>query len=243
MTKIPKLLQLARDNAAQPRALRSEESGDEATIYLHGVIGGWWGDIDATEFTKALTAIKASTIHLRINSPGGDVFDARAMMTAVKQHPAKVIAHIDGLAASAATDICMACDEREISKGAFFMLHNAWTIAIGDRFDMHEVGNLLEKVDNAITDDYMAVSKQEREQVTAWMDAETWFTADEAAEHGFVDRIVEVAGSAKNTWNLSAYANAPKIDDQPVPTFEAVRASLERRLRTFERKTEQPCSA
>src|SRR5574337_1322548 len=80
---IPKLLQLARDNAAASKPLRAEASGDEATIYLHGVIGGWWGDIDETEFVKALAGITADTIHLRIDSPGGDVFGARAMMTAI----------------------------------------------------------------------------------------------------------------------------------------------------------------
>src|SRR5574340_1839066 len=84
---IPKLLQISRDNAAASKPLRAEASGDEATIYLHGVIGGWWGDIDETEFVKALAGITADTIHLRIDSPGGDVFGARAMMTAIAQHP------------------------------------------------------------------------------------------------------------------------------------------------------------
>ncbi|KAK50386.1 head maturation protease, ClpP-related [Bordetella bronchiseptica] len=241
--KIPKLLQLARENAGKTQRLRAETEGEEANIYLHGVIGGWWGDIDATEFARTLSNIKAATIHLRINSPGGDVFDARAMMTAISQHPAKVIGHVDGLAASAATDICMACDEVEITKGAFFMIHNAWTVAIGNKADMRETADLLEKVDGAITADYVARSGQSADQVKAWMDAETWFSADEALEYGFVDRIVDAAArkpGTSNAWNLAAYQNAPKALTEPKPPVvddaqvKALRNDLERRFSLIE---------
>lgn len=236
--KIPKLLQLARDNAVASRSLRAETNGDEATVYLHGVIGGWWGDIDAAEFAETLAGIKASTVHLRINSPGGDVFDARAMMTAIRQHSARVIAHVDGLAASAATDICMAADEVEITKGAFFMIHNAWTVAMGNKSDLRETADLLQKVDAAITDDYVARSGQPADQVRAWMDAETWFTAEEAVEHGFVDRVVDIAGKASGAWNVAAYKNAPKALTDPEPADQqvaALRNELERRFSLLER--------
>jgi len=230
MRKHP-LLQLAADNARASKPLRAESSGDEATIYLYGVIGGWWGDIDAQEFAKSLAAITAGTIHLRINSPGGDVFDARAMMTAIRQHSANVIAHVDGLAASAATDICMAADEVEITQGAFFMIHNAWTVAIGNKTDMRTTADLLEKVDIAITNDYAVRSKQDAAQITKWMDAETWFTADEAVSNGFADRVVEAAAKPANAWNLSAYQNAPRALTESIPDPEAHRAHLERHLK------------
>src|SRR5437868_6062541 len=98
-TQMPNLLKLMRDNAATPRAaLRAETSGDEATVYLYDVIDDWFG-IGAEAFAKQLSAIDAKVIHLRINSPGGDVFAARSMVTAIRGHKAKVIAHVDGLAA------------------------------------------------------------------------------------------------------------------------------------------------
>lgn len=237
----PKLLQLARENAAASKPLRAESSEDSATIYLHGVIGGWWGDIDETMFAQALAGISASTIHLRIDSPGGDVFAARAMMTAIAQHPAKVIAHIDGLAASAATGLCMACDEVEITQGAGFMIHNAWTIAIGNKADMHKTGDLLGKIDRDLTNDYERRTGKTTEEIAAWMDAETWFTADEAVEHGFADRKVDVVKKrAGNTWNLSAYKNAPKALTEPGGSADdaeviAIRNSLERRFALLER--------
>jgi ATP-dependent Clp protease protease subunit len=241
--QIPKLMQLAIDNAKTSKPMRAETADDEATIYLHGVIGGWWGDIDETTFAKTLAGIDAKTIHLRINSPGGDVFAARAMMTAIRQHKAHVVAHVDGIAASAATDICMAANSVEISKGAFFMIHNAWTVAIGNKDEMRTTANLLEKIDGAINDDYVARTGKSADEIKAWMDDETWFTADEAVTNGFADTVVEVSGSASNSaaWNVSAYKNAPKALTEPKnpavddATVAAYRAHLERGFSMLER--------
>lgn len=240
---MPKLLQLAKNNAAKPKPIRAEEDGKEATIYLHGVIGGWWGDIDETMFSQAMASIDADVIHLRIDSPGGDVFAARSMMTAIAQHRATVIAHVDGLAASAATGICMACDEVEISQGAGFMIHNAWTIAMGNKSDMAKTGELLAKIDTGLAGDYTRRTGKDQTEIVAWMDAETWFTADEAKEHGFADRVVEVVGKKKasNSWDLSAYSNAPtalsgpknKTDDGPAIAEHL--STLSRHLALIER--------
>lgn len=245
MKQIPKLLQLARDNAqkSQPLSIVKAEDADEATIYLYGVIGGWWGDIDAETFARELAAIKAGTIHVRINSPGGDVFDARSMMTAARAHSAKIIAHIDGLAASAATAFAMAADEVEISKGARFMIHRAWTVAIGNQNDMRETAELLDGVDDDLANDYAIRTGQTKEQILTWMDAETWMSADETVERGFADRVVEVvakekasasASASANAWNLSAYKNAPK-DLIERPAANEHRATMERRLAFLER--------
>src|SRR4051812_6566576 len=99
-------MQLLRDNLDAPRAgLQAKVQGDEATLYVYDAIGGWFG-LPAADFVKELNGITAGTIHLRINSPGGDVFEARAMATAIRQHKSNVIAHVDGVAASAATMLC-----------------------------------------------------------------------------------------------------------------------------------------
>lgn len=237
------LLQLAIDNAIASKPLRAEKSDAEATIYLHGVIGGWWGDIDETQFARAMAELDVDTIHLRIASPGGDVFAARSMMTAIAQHKAKVIAHVDGLAASAATGICMACDEVEISQGAGFMIHEGWTVTVGSKTDHRKTTGLLEKIDAGLVNDYARRTGKSAEQITAWVDAETWFTADEAVEHGFADRVVEVVGGdkkASNTWNLSAYKNAPKAlqtspAEDDASSVAAHRNTLELRLSLLER--------
>ncbi|WP_417251067.1 head maturation protease, ClpP-related [Castellaniella sp.] len=234
-----KLLQLARENANTSRPLRLEADDPEPSIYLHGVIGGFWGDIDETEFAKALAATTAAVIHLRIDSPGGDVFAARTMMTAIAQHPARIIAHVDGLAASAATGLCMACDEVQMSQGAGFMIHNAWTVVIGNKGDLINAAGLLEKIDAGLVHDYATRTGKPQDQITSWMDAETWFTADEARDAGFVDEVIEVVGSTKaHVWSLSAYRNAPTAQNQPHTADEQAlithRAAIERRFALFE---------
>jgi len=161
---------------------------DEATVYVYDAIGGWWG-LDPKTWVPEFAAIKAKTIHLRINSPGGAVLDAEAMRTIVAQHPARVIAHIDGMAASAATGLALAAKEIEMSAGAMFMIHNAWGLAMGGAKEMRDYADLLEKINANILAEYDRKTGKGEEQIKDWMDAETWFTAAEALTNGFVDRI------------------------------------------------------
>ncbi len=214
--RLSKLLAL---NRSAPRTYRIEAAGDAATIYLYDVIGyDWWtgGGVTAKQFAHDLQAIKADTIHLRVNSPGGDVFEGRAMVAALQAVQAKVIAHIDGLAASAASFLVMHASEIEMTDGAFMMIHNGWTIALGDRHAMLETAALLEKIDAAIVDDYLKRAKADRETLAAWMDAETWFTAAEAVDNGLAYRIAAVDGKAKAlAWNLAAYEHAPSALAEP----------------------------
>lgn len=209
-----KIQQLLRDNAGRIKPVTNlvrNETGTEATIYIYDVIDAYWG-VSATSIIAALASVAdVPTLHLRINSPGGDVFEGRAIVEAIKRFAGKTIAHIDSLAASAATSIAIAADEVEIAPGAFFMIHNASAVVWGDKTDMRSTADLLEKVEATIVTDYNAKTNKDAATITAWMDAETWFTADEAIANGFCDRLAATADkSAKNTWNLSAYDKAPK---------------------------------
>jgi ATP-dependent Clp protease protease subunit len=232
-----RLAQLFKDNARPgPAAFRAAVKDDEATIYVYDAIGGWWGGVDAQEFVKELAGIKAGTIHLRINSPGGDVFDARAMQTALRQHKAKVIAHIDGLAASAATFLAMGADEIEMAEGGFWMIHNAWGFTIGNVNDHLEAAAMLEKVDGTIRADYSRKTGKPDDEVRALMDAETWMTAAEAKEAGFVDRVY-AAEAPEDKFNLAAYDNAPdplvgkETDEDKWQALAArLRAATDRRM-------------
>ena len=159
----------------------------------------------ATSLIKALAEAGDHVIHLHINSPGGDVFEARAMAAAMVAHSKPVIAHIDGVAASAATYLALAASEVRMSDGGLFMVHNSWTMAMGDRTELRSTADLLEKIDGTIAADYRRKTGASAEQVANWMNAETWFTAQEALDNGFVDRMKKT-GKAKNTWNLAAFA-------------------------------------
>ena len=225
------LLKLLADNRKRGQ-FRAEAAADEATLYLYDAIvsdaaeAEWFGGVDPLTFAQTLAGITAPVIHLRINSPGGDVFAAQAIAQALREHPAKVIAHIDGYAASAATEVAVAADEVIMAPGAMYMIHNAWTIAWGNKNDLIDTAALLEKVDGTLAAGYAARTGQGIEQVRAWMDAETWFTAQEAVDAGFADSVAEAKVKASAHWNLSAYAHAPAPAAEPAepavppaPTF------------------------
>lgn len=218
-----KILQLLRDNAGrEKRPANVIRNGAEASLYIYDVIDAYWG-VSAMGVIDAIAqAGDAETLNVYINSPGGDVFEGRAIMAALGRFQGKTVAHIDSLCASAATSIALACNEVRMSDGAFFMIHNASGLVWGDKTAMRETADLLEKVEGSIVADYTKKTGKDEDQVRAWMDAETWFTAAEAKAEGFIDSIVTGDKKAKNTWNLSAFANAPKIEAPPDPEPEPV---------------------
>lgn len=244
-----RLLQLIKDNQAgdKPRAIVVKAEGEEASIYLYDIIDPWWG-VAAKDFVQALNGITAPRVHLHINSPGGDVFEARAMAAAVRSHKSHIVTHIDGLCASAATYVGIAAKEVEIAEGAFFMIHKAWALAMGNSDEMLSMADLLDKVDQSIAADYARKTGKPVEDLMALMAAETWYTAQEAKEAGFADRVAgaeaeEGDAQARALWNLAAYEKAPKalLDRQPKAppapqdlTYD--RAGLERRLAMYEGK-------
>lgn len=230
------LLNLIRANVDRPRSFKVTASDDQTTIYLYDAIDPWWG-ISAESFAQQLNAIDTPTINLRINSPGGDVFEARAIVTAIRQHPANVISHVDGVAASAASYIALAGDEVEISDGAFFMIHKGWTIEMGNADDLRKTAQLLDKIDDSIANDYAARTGKPKDELLALMSAETWYSATEAQDFGFADRVAGTADVENaGRWNLSAYARVPKaLTETPAPEPNRDRAMLERRLGMLER--------
>lgn len=226
---------------------------DEAEIFLYDAIvsdeieADYWGGVAPQSFVKELRAITAGTIHLRINSPGGSVFAARAMEQALREHSAKIIVHIDGLAASAATFIAMAGDEIIMAKGALFMIHKAWTGMWGNSEDLRKEADLLDKIDATLAETYADRTGKDQAAISDWMAAETWFTAAEAVEQGFADRVAETEPKAKAFWDLSAYANAPQAEPEqlaaPEPQITYITAEhrdrQQQRLRVASRITHQ----
>ena len=220
----------ANQNRGKNFEIKNEDSVSH--VYMYDAIGGYWG-IEPENFIKQLNDIDTPEIVLHINSPGGDVFDARAIATAIKQHSSVITAQIDGLCASAATYISAACKSVSMADGGFYMVHEGWTLAMGNKNDLGKTVALLEKVDNSIINDYERKTGQARDQLESWMKDETWFSAEEAKEHGFVDSIIEEEG-VENTskWDLSAYANTPKnLKNVPKPPQEDDNKELLARLR------------
>jgi ATP-dependent protease ClpP protease subunit len=183
---------------------------EEATIYLYDEIS-WFG-ISAEQFVKDLADIKAGVIHLRVNSPGGSVFDGTAIYNAIKAHKAKVIAHVDGLAASIASIIVMAADEIRMGENAFMMIHEPWSLVVGGADDMRKEADLLDKVAGTIINTYVSRSGKTEDEIKGMMSEETWLTAQEALDGGFCDFIdKEKAEKAQTMFDLSAFAHTPEV--------------------------------
>lgn len=125
------------------------EDDTPAEIQLYGYIGEW-DDISSAEVVKQLKDITAKTIVVRINSYGGSVFTAQAILSSLKRHPANVTVYIDGIAASAATIIAMAGDKIIIPANAMMMIHNPWTFAAGDSEELRGIAEMMDKVRNSI---------------------------------------------------------------------------------------------
>lgn len=191
---------------------RMRAQGDAGEIYLYDTIGeSWWGGgISAKRFADDLKALgKVKTIDVRINSDGGDVFDGRAIYAHLAEHPARIVAHVDGIAASIASLIAMAGNEIRMADGAFMMIHNAWGIAVGDGPEMRRMGDLLDSVSGSIADTYVARTKQGRTDVVAWMNEETWMTGQQAVDRGFADVLDEPVKAAASVRDASMFRHLP----------------------------------
>jgi ATP-dependent protease ClpP protease subunit len=167
----------------------TNEDTDRAEVFIYGAISDWYGDVNAADFVKALAEISAPAIDLRVNSPGGLVFDAVAIYTALQQHTARVDVRIDGIAASAASFIAQAGDTITIAKPARMMIHDAQGFTIGGPAEHREMLNLLDDLSDMIAEIY---ADRAGGTVADWrtpMRATTWYSAAAAVESGLADTI------------------------------------------------------
>jgi ATP-dependent Clp protease, protease subunit len=166
---------------------------DTLDLTIYGDIGeSWWYDsTSAKDVEEALKGSTANQINIRLNSPGGDVFDGIAIYNQLKNHSAKVVIQVDGLAASAASLIAMAADELIMNTGSMLMIHEASTWAWGTKHDIRKTLNALEGIDKSIADIYMTRFQGERSEIETMITNETWFTASEAVDIGLADKVNE----------------------------------------------------
>lgn len=202
------------------RADVSSTETSEATLYLYGPIdswGGMWG-VSAAEVADALTTLPAGTtdLNVRINSPGGEVFEAVAIMNLLRGHSARIIARVDGLAASAASFLAVSADETIMGRNTELMIHDAWGIAIGNAADMHQYGDLLDRLSNDIAEVYDAKAGGGVDGWRNYMLAESWFNAEEAVSLGLAD---SVAGETDTTETESDTAAAASMQYDTAALF------------------------
>ncbi|WP_242061742.1 head maturation protease, ClpP-related [Cytobacillus firmus] len=188
----------------------ASDNGDSTKITIYGDIGeSRWGEsVSASDVERILKDVTTNTIHVHINSFGGDAFDGIAIYNQLKNHEAKIIIHVDGLAASAASLIVMAGDEVIMNTGAMLMIHEASTFAWGTKADIRKTLNALEGIDKSIADIYMTRFKGERSEIDTLIANETWFTSDEAVEFGLADSLNENADDEEDDVDVEEIKNS-----------------------------------
>ena len=191
-------------------ALTPKPSVSETEISIFDEIGMY--GVSAKQFITDLKSIPATDrIVLKIHSPGGEVFDGNAIFNAL-QRRGNVEVQIEGLAASMATVISLAGMPVKMAANGFYMIHNPWGVAMGDAAELRDQAQLLDKIRSNMVGAYAAKSGQSAEQIQAWMDSETWFTAEEALSAGFVDEITDtlsLAASSNKFARMAKFKNAP----------------------------------
>jgi HK97 family phage major capsid protein len=187
-------------------------AANEAEIFIYDEVSPW--GVAASELVKEIKELNVSLIKLRLNSPGGVVTEGFAIYNALLEHNARVVAYVDGVAASIATVIALAADEVNIADNAFFMIHNPTSWAHGGVEELEKMAEILKKMTDNIVKIYKGKTGLDEEEIRDLMDKETWLTADEAIEKGFADNVFNLVGNEEEETekagiDLSMYNHVP----------------------------------
>lgn len=197
-------------------------------IYVYGAIGDDCSDdcMTAHRFAYLMQEADGDEVTLHINSGGGDVFAANSMAEVIRAYPARVIASIEGLAASAASYFALTADIVEIAPSALLMIHNPWGYCQGEAAEMRKTADMLDKIKETIVMQYASKTGLNDEDIRAYMDAETWFDAKEAIKLGFCDGFTmtdeKIAACVDNSI-LAHFKNKPAdlvLSDEVSPQVE-----------------------
>lgn len=212
---------------------KNEASKDIVDVYIFDEIGNF--GVSAQSFIEEIKSHKNSPMNIHVNCVGGDVFEGMAIYNVIKKRTAKTTVYIEGIAASMGSVIALAADKVIMAENSLFMIHNAWGGATGEASDMMKTAKLLDKISGEIADIYTKKTGMPYDKVKDMMDEETWLSADEAYELGFVDSISDAIKIAakydvskfKNITNeeisskLSINQNSKKMTDELKNWFNA----------------------
>lgn len=210
-----------------PSAMADVVSAEDgvATLRIYDPIDSWGGEwgVSAKEFAKALDTLPDDTteIRLHINSPGGEVYEGLAILNLLRNHDARFVAVVDGLAASAASFIAAGADEVVMGKNTQLMIHDAWGLCVGAAIDMRDMADRLDKISDNIASVYADKAGGTKADWRGFMLAETWYDAEEAVTAGLADVVEgEADPAAKNRFDLSIFQHAGREDAPPPPSEE-----------------------
>jgi ATP-dependent Clp endopeptidase proteolytic subunit ClpP len=206
----------------------SSDSETEVEISIYDEIG--FGGVTAKDFMAEVKQFKGQHIHLRINSVGGSVIEGAAIYNALRRHKGGLTVHVDGLAASMASVIAMAGEEVYIADNAMLMIHNPWSMTMGDADDLRKEADVLDKLKNTLVNAYARKTGMEAEDIAAMMDEETWLNATQSVAMGFADEIedgIEAAASLSPAIARARFDNFSNSMRKTAKTIKAEEAAAE----------------
>jgi ATP-dependent Clp endopeptidase proteolytic subunit ClpP len=185
-------------------SINAKKTEQYADVYLYDEVGSY--GVSAKEFVNDIKLLKGKDIYLHVNCVGGEVFDGMAIYNTLKKYKGKVVAYIEGIAASMGSIIPLAADEIIMSENSLYMIHNAWGGAMGEASDMRKTANLLDKLSAEIANIYSKKTGLPISQLEEMMDEETWFNSEEALQYGFIDRVSDAVMVAAK-YDMSKFKN------------------------------------
>ena len=165
--------------------IKNAADSDTIEIRIYDEIGGW--GVYAEDILRVLDDYPDKRVKLRINSNGGDIFQAIALYSNLIERDTEV--HVDGIAASAATLVAMAGKKIMMPENAMMMIHNPLAGVVGEAEDLRAMAEVLDKAKTLIMNTYMARFKGSRDELSAMLNKGTWLTAAEAVELGLADEL------------------------------------------------------
>lgn len=203
--------QLAKSASKDWIRVTNEAGSREATIYIYDEIS-WFGVL-AEDVVSQIQDLDVDKIHVRINSPGGSVFEGVAIANILKAHKAKIVTYNDSLCASIATIIFLSGDERHVADNSLFMMHKPSSIVWGTADEMRQEAEVLDMIEGTLLTTYENASTVDRAELATMLEAETWLDATQCVEYGFADDDFEASAMAakadRSRFDLSAFDNAP----------------------------------
>jgi len=215
-------------------------SGDSVEVSIYDEIG--FGGVTAKDFVAEVGKLKGQHIDLRVNSVGGSVIEGAAIYNALRRHKGGLTVHVDGLAASMASVIAMAGEEVLMADNAMLMIHNPWSMSVGDANDLRKEADVLDKLKKTLVNAYTRKTGMDSTEISSLMDAETWLDATQAVAMNFADGIedgIEAAASItpesararfdtfsnfmarKSAKNIKAEEAAPEVAEPVVSVTDA----------------------
>lgn len=232
-----KAFQLAAKHAEQRFAdktppLFAKKSDTVGELWVYEVIGeDWWtgGGVTAKKVSDALRELgSVKTLNIFINSPGGDVFEAKAILTNLQRFDGEKVVHVDGIAASAATLIAMAGDRIITAAHANWMVHEASALAYGRAQDMRDMADLLDLQNQDLAETYARQTERPVSEMLELMSAETWMSAQQALDEGFTDEVAKADDEEQGEDSSTAAKASPLVRAARV-TEDRLRATRQAR--------------